>query len=170
MNNTIKLGIIAAGMAAACAIAIVMFRPPSAGAGAASIITSVPVAAAPAPELPATLPPGSPASPALAVRPAERLYETEQAVAAARARGADENEVYRLRAASLSAQTIAMLNEREQAERDWHRRIAIWRAEGARYQHDPAARQALQDRLFTKDEQTRLGAYTSSEAPQLRFD
>jgi hypothetical protein len=100
----------------------------------------------------------------------DTLYALESAVAAARARGADENALYRLRASGLPAQTIAMLTERERAEQAWTLRLVQWRAESARLHNDAAALQALQDRLFTKEEQGRLGAYTESAAPQLRFN
>jgi hypothetical protein len=96
------------------------------------------------------------------------LHAVELAVQRARAAGAGEDEVYRLRAEALPAQTIAMLTEREQAEQQWMRRIAAWHAERAKLDPgDAAALQALRARMFDADEQIRVDAYEPSRAPRL---
>ena len=95
-------------------------------------------------------------------------YEVEQAVQKARARGAGENEVYRLRAAALSTQVIAALTERERAEKLWQQRVDAWHAERvALNQADAAALRALRERLFSADEQKLLDAAEPSGTPQL---
>lgn len=96
------------------------------------------------------------------------LYAVETKVRGARAGGAGEDEVYRLRAAALPAQTIAQITERELAEQQWLRRVDAWRAERARLaQRDTAALAALRERRFSADEQAQLDAYERSDTPQL---
>lgn len=169
MNKHVQSALIVAAIGAAAALAFALL-PAREEALVASLAPGAKTVRSPdgRPDAVGPAPAPDPA-PAAAV-PQDRLYETERAVAQARAAGAHENEVYRLRAASLSARDIAILHEREQAEKEWNRRIAAWSAERARLQHDPAALQALQDRLFSKEEQTRLGAYTISAVPQLKLD
>jgi hypothetical protein len=103
----------------------------------------------------------------LPARSREDLLAVELAVQKARARGDGEGEAYRLRAASLSAQTIAMLTERELAEQAWMQRVAAWRAQTGRT--DAAGQQALRERLFSPEEQTRLQAYEVAETPTLKL-
>lgn len=106
-----------------------------------------------------------PAAPASHRQP---LHAVESAVRLARDAGAGEDEVYRLRAGALPAQTIAMLTEREQAEQLWMRRIATWHAQRAKLDPgDGAALQALRTRMFNAEEQTRLDAYEPTAAPRL---
>jgi len=96
------------------------------------------------------------------------LHAVEMAVQRARAGGAGEDEVYRLRSRALPAQTIAMLTEREQAEQQWTLRVDAWRAERAKLDPDDAAAQrALRMRMFGADEQTRLDAYEAGDVPRL---
>jgi hypothetical protein len=97
----------------------------------------------------------------------EDLLAVELAVQKARARGDGEGEAYRLRAASLSTQTIALLTERELAEQAWMQRVAAWRAQTGRT--DAAGQQALRERLFSPEEQTRLQAYEVAETPTLKL-
>ena len=99
------------------------------------------------------------------VQASDKLHAVEMAVQKARAAGAGEDEAYRLRAAALPAATIAMLTEREQAEKHWLRRVEAWRAAAAGLNHADAA--ALRERLFSADEQARLGAYEPGDSPQL---
>lgn len=100
--------------------------------------------------------------------PTADLQAVELAVQQARASGQGEGEAYRLRAAALSTQTIAMLTERELAEKAWLQRVDAWRAESARLdQGDAAGLRALRERLFSPDEQARLQAYERSETPTL---
>lgn len=95
----------------------------------------------------------------------DSAYAVESAVQKARAEGAGENEVYRLRAAALSTQAIADITEREEAEKRWQLRLAAWRAERA--QLDPAAVQALRERRFSANEQAWLDANEPVSSPQL---
>jgi hypothetical protein len=96
------------------------------------------------------------------------LYSVEYAVQQARAGGAGEDEVYRIRAGALSAQTIGSLTEREQAEQLWKQRLQAWRA--ARAMLNPAdsiAQQALRDRLFDAEEQAQVDAAEPAHFPRL---
>lgn len=70
------------------------------------------------------------------------LHETEARVRALRARGAGEDEVYRVRAQALPARTVAELMEREQAERAWEERLTAYRA-GRAQQLNEAEREQL---------------------------
>jgi lipase chaperone LimK len=89
-----------------------------------------------------------------------RILSLEAAVQDARSRGADDNEIYRLRAASFSPEAAARLAEVDREEADWQRRIAAYRADRARLQAGaPAALQQLRDAQFTPQEQKRLAAY-----------
>lgn len=100
--------------------------------------------------------------------PASALYNTEKAVAEARARGAGEDEVYRIRTQGLPAQTIAMLAEREQAEKDWARRLQAWRqAAAALPPGDTAGHQRLREQMFSEQERALLATAERSETPQL---
>jgi hypothetical protein len=95
-------------------------------------------------------------------------YAVESAVQKARAEGAGENEVYRLRAAALSTQAIADMTEREEAEKRWQLRLAAWRAERAQLDPaDGAALRALRERRFKADEQAWLDANEPVASPQL---
>jgi hypothetical protein len=103
-----------------------------------------------------------------APRRTDTVYAVESAVQKARREGAGENEVYRLRAVALSTQAIAVITEREEAEKRWQLRLAAWRAERA--QLDPAdspALQALRERRFSAGEQAWLDASEPVAAPQL---
>ncbi|WP_395407860.1 lipase secretion chaperone [Pseudoduganella sp. UC29_106] len=88
-----------------------------------------------------------------------RVLTLETAVAESRSRGADDNEVYRQRAAALSPEAAARLAEVDREETDWRRRIAAYSADRARLGGDPAALQQLRDARFTPQEQKRLTAY-----------
>jgi hypothetical protein len=100
--------------------------------------------------------------------PENALYTVETKVRNARAAGAGDDEVYRLRAGALSAQTIAQITERELAEQQWLHRVDAWRAERARLNPgDTAALAALRERRFSADEQAQVDAYERSSTPQL---
>lgn len=89
-----------------------------------------------------------------------RILTLEAAVQSARAQGADDNEVYRLRAAALSPEAAARLADVDREEADWQRRIVTWRAERARLPAaDEAGQQQLRNERFTPQEQKRLTAY-----------
>jgi hypothetical protein len=93
------------------------------------------------------------------------VHAAEAAVQKAREQGAGENEVYRLRAAAMSAQQIALITEREEAEKKWQLRLAAWRAERARL--SPAEAAALRERRFSPEEQVWLDASEPAATPQL---
>jgi lipase chaperone LimK len=85
-----------------------------------------------------------------------RILMLEESAARMRAQGASEDEVYRMRAASLTPDAATRLAELDREEAAWKTRIATYQARRAT---DPAALQALRDELFTPDEQKRLRAY-----------
>jgi hypothetical protein len=132
----------------------------------------------PAPSAPAGLAAAKPARPAaiaIATAPvtvpvapkvaAVSISDIEAAVRDTRARGGDEGEVYRVRAAGLTARTIALLGEREQAEKAWMHRVEAWRAASA--QLDEAGRKRLRDQLFSEAEQAQLASYETGDVPRL---
>jgi len=96
-----------------------------------------------------------------------RVVNMEQAVAKARAEGAGDNEIYRLRAAAFSPAAAARLAELDRAEADWQQRIASYQAQrtqllqqaGNHPGNASAALQQLRDAGFSAEEQLRLGAY-----------
>ncbi len=85
-----------------------------------------------------------------------RILMLEESAAAMRARGASEDEVYRMRAASLTAEAATRLADLDREEAAWKARIAAYQA---RRTADPVALQQLRDELFTQEEQKRLRAY-----------
>jgi lipase chaperone LimK len=85
-----------------------------------------------------------------------RILMLEESAAKMRAQGASEDEVYRMRAASLTPEAATRLAELDREEAAWKTRIATYQA---RRTSDPVALQALRDELFTQDEQKRLRAY-----------
>lgn len=91
-----------------------------------------------------------------------RVLRLEESVQRLRAQGGGDNEVYRLRAATLSPEAAARLADVDREEADWQRRIALYQA-GRRQLADAAAAgeagQALRNTYFTQEEQRRLGAY-----------
>ena len=89
-----------------------------------------------------------------------RIIKTEETVAQMRARGATDDEVYRLRAAAFSPEGANRLAELDREEAAWKARIQAYLAERAalQAQEGPAAQQ-LRDKHFSADEQRRLGAY-----------
>ncbi|MYM39879.1 lipase secretion chaperone [Duganella qianjiadongensis] len=92
-----------------------------------------------------------------------RVLALEQAVAQARERGAGDNEIYRLRAATFSPAAADRLAELDKEEADWQRRIASYqtsrRALMDQGRSNGAAMQQLRDASFSPAEQLRLGAY-----------
>lgn len=106
------------------------------------------------------------------------LAEMERKVNALRRQGADEQEVYRLRVASVSADVAARLLEREQAEAAWQRRVQAYRADSvrltARNEDTAAHRAAMLARLraehFAPNELAHLEASESPSGPLLKQD
>lgn len=91
-----------------------------------------------------------------------RVLRLEEAVAAARSQGADDNEVYRLRSAAISPAAAARFADLDREEADWQRRISAYQAQRRLLQQgaaNDAALQQLRDRIFSADEQKRLPAY-----------
>jgi lipase chaperone LimK len=91
-----------------------------------------------------------------------RIIKLEAAVSQARAQGADDNEIYRLRATALSPSAAARLADVDREEADWQRRISAYQTQLRQLQQsasDANALQQLRDAGFTPDEQKRLPAY-----------
>jgi lipase chaperone LimK len=89
-----------------------------------------------------------------------RVIRTEEAVQQLRAKGATDDEVYRLRAAAFSPEGASRLAELDRDEAAWKKRIALYLAE--RSQLAPGAVDAVQqlrDKYFSPEEQRRLPAY-----------
>lgn len=99
---------------------------------------------------------------------------TEQSVQEMRARGASEDEVYRARAAVLSADTAAQLARMESEASAWQARVNAYIVErnalvGNNAQTTDAqyAMQKLRNARFTPEEQQRLDAYEWDGVPRL---
>lgn len=93
-----------------------------------------------------------------------RVLRLEEAVQQARANGADDNEVYRMRAAAYSPAAAARFADLDREEADWKRRITTYQAQRKQLMDSgsppsPETLQQLRDEAFTPDEQKRLGAY-----------
>jgi len=91
-----------------------------------------------------------------------RVLRLEESIAAARAQGADDNEVYRLRSTALSPAAAARLADVDREEADWQRRISTYQEQRRELQHaaaPEAALQQLRDTGFSATEQKRLPAY-----------
>ncbi len=93
-----------------------------------------------------------------------RVVRLEEDVQRRRAQGAGDNEIYQLRAATLSPAAADRLAELDRDEADWQRRIASYQAQRRQLQAraTPATAEELQqlrDAGFTPLEQKRLPAY-----------
>ncbi|GAB2839151.1 hypothetical protein GCM10027277_02630 [Pseudoduganella ginsengisoli] len=91
-----------------------------------------------------------------------RIVRLEQEVAQRRAQGADDNEIYRLRAAALDTGAAARLADVDREEAAWQRRMQTYLAERKQllaHAGDASAQQALRNAHFSQEEQRRLGAY-----------
>jgi lipase chaperone LimK len=91
-----------------------------------------------------------------------RIVRLEEQVAQRRAQGADDNEIYRLRAAALDSSAAARMAELDREEAAWQRRMQTYLAERKQLlarTADAGAEQALRDAHFSPEEQRRLGAY-----------
>lgn len=103
----------------------------------------------------------SPAQRAARAAPLQ-VAQLDASVRTLRAQGADENEVYRLRASTFTPAAAARLAELDREESQWQQRIIAYQAKKASLPggaQDAAAVQQLRDASFTPDEQRRLGAY-----------
>lgn len=105
-----------------------------------------------------------------AARPAEAVvaadaFRTEEMVRQMRASGASDDEVYRARAAAMSAEKAAALARLDREEDAWHRRIAAYQAQRNTLDAlDAYALQDLRNRMFSAEEQMRLSAYEHAGA------
>ena len=90
-----------------------------------------------------------------------KIVRVQEEAERLRAGGAGEEDVFRLRAEAFGADAAQQLADVDQEEAAWKRRIDAYLAE-RRGLHDEVAVAALRNRMFSEDEQRRLGAY---EAP-----
>jgi lipase chaperone LimK len=93
-----------------------------------------------------------------------RVLRLEDEVQRRRSQGAGDNEIYQLRAASLSPAAADRLAELDRDQADWQRRIAAYQAQRRQLlargtPAAPAELQQLRDAGFTPLEQKRLPAY-----------
>jgi lipase chaperone LimK len=89
-----------------------------------------------------------------------RVLRTEEAVLQMRARGASDDEIYRVRAAAFSTEGANRLAELDRDEAAWKGRIKAYQAERVAVPAGAeAALQRLRDQHFNPEEQRRLGAY-----------
>ena len=104
------------------------------------------------------------------------VAEVEASVQAMRKQGASDDEIYRRRAAMLSAASASQLADMERQEASWQARVGAYLAERNRLfdsvvqfsgiDRENALRQ-LRDARFTTDEQVLLSAHESSSVPTL---
>lgn len=110
----------------------------------------------------------------------DRLAMQAPAVEAAakqmRAQGASDDDVYRFRAAHLSAQSAEQLARMEREDAAWRQRVNVYLQERNRVLAGNAsganrsrALQQLRDARFTREEQERLEAYEPAAMPLLRL-
>lgn len=119
--------------------------------------------------------PSTPASGVAAATPTH-IASVEALAQGMRTQGASEDEIYRVRAARLSAEAAAQLAGMDREETAWQRRIHIYLAERGRLLDSrlPGAEQAeamqrMRNAQFTLEEQGRLAAHESGGAPQLKL-
>ncbi|HJV73088.1 MAG TPA: lipase secretion chaperone [Noviherbaspirillum sp.] len=113
------------------------------------------------------------------VRSPAEIAATEQEVQQMRSQGANEDEVYRMRAHALSAEAAAQLAEMERAEGAWQQRIHSYLTErerllAAQNSHDHAqameSLKQLRNTYFSAEEQERLAVYELPLVPQLKVN
>lgn len=91
-----------------------------------------------------------------------RVLRLEEAVATARAQGAGDNEIYRMRSAAISPAAAARLADLDREEADWQRRIGTYQSQRRQLEQsaaNEASLQQLRDSTFSTEEQKRLQAY-----------
>ncbi|MFL6633594.1 MAG: lipase secretion chaperone [Massilia sp.] len=93
-----------------------------------------------------------------------KIVRVQEEAARLRASGAGEDDVFRIRAEAFGADAAQRLADVDRDEAAWKRRIDAYLAE-RRSLHDEAAVAALRDRMFSEDEQRRLGAYEAGPQP-----
>jgi lipase chaperone LimK len=87
-----------------------------------------------------------------------KIVRVQEEAERLRASGAGEGDVFRLRAEAFGADAAQRLADVDRDEAAWKRRIDTYLAE-RRGLRDEAAVAALRNRMFSADEQRRLGAY-----------
>ncbi len=108
-----------------------------------------------------------------------RLSEVAESVRKLRAQGAGDDEIYRMRARALSAQTADALAAMDREQSAWDARLVAYKQErntlleggqaGASRETQQAAVQRLRDTRFSPEELQRLAAYESDDGPQLQL-
>jgi lipase chaperone LimK len=93
-----------------------------------------------------------------------KIVRVQEEAERLRASGAGEDEVYRLRAEAFGADAAGRLADVDREEAEWKRRIDAYLAQ-RRGLRDEAAVAALRNRMFSEDEQRRLGAYEAGPLP-----
>jgi lipase chaperone LimK len=91
-----------------------------------------------------------------------KIVHVEEAAQRLRAGGAGEDDVFRLRAEAFGADAAGRMADVDREEAAWKRRIDAYLAE-RRGLRDEAQIAALRNRMFSADEQRRLGAYETGQ-------
>lgn len=90
-----------------------------------------------------------------------KVIRVEESAKELRAKGAGDDEIYRLRAAAFSPEAANRLAEVDREEAAWDGRIKTYLAQRAQVVANEGDVQKLRDQYFSADEQRRLPAYES---------
>ena len=93
-----------------------------------------------------------------------KIVRVQEEAARLRAGGAGEDDVFRLRAEAFGVDAAQRLADVDRDEAAWRRRIDAYLVQ-RRGLNDEAAVTALRNRMFSEDEQRRLGAYEGGPQP-----
>ena len=93
-----------------------------------------------------------------------KIVRVQEEAERLRAGGAGEDDVFRLRAEAFGADAARRLADVDRDEAAWKRRIDAYLVQ-RRGLNDEAAVAALRNRMFSEDEQRRLGAYEGGPQP-----
>lgn len=93
-----------------------------------------------------------------------KIVRVQEEAERLRAGGAGEEDVFRLRADAFGVDAAQRLAEVDREEAAWRRRIDAYLVQ-RRGLNDEAAVTALRNRMFSEDEQRRLGAYEGGPQP-----
>lgn len=93
-----------------------------------------------------------------------KIVRVQEEAERLRAGGAGEDDVFRLRAEAFGADAAQRLADVDREEAAWKRRIQAYLVR-RRGLNDEAAVAALRNRMFSEDEQRRLGAYEGGPQP-----
>lgn len=93
-----------------------------------------------------------------------KIVRVQEEAERLRAGGAGEDDVFRLRADAFGADAAQRLADVDREEAAWRRRIDAYLVQ-RRGLNDEAAVAALRNRMFSEDEQRRLGAYEGGPQP-----